>query len=397
MIVLEYLIFNNKNRNLCLDKKSFEYFLQTDSNIIIKNNHLVYKKDFKVDYHLEVDKIFDTEEMYFHLRFSTDNITNIEKISELNKDIRTRLHIITDYPQTLFDGISQYYSCQSYPIIYEIENLMRKLLTKFMLINVGTKWHDTSVPDDVSVSIKNKDTITSEESTYLYNVDFIQLKNFLFSEKYIANRDKLIKTIKQASENNEVDLKKIKDLIPTSNWEKYFSKTIQIKEKELKDNWEKLYNLRCKVAHNRRFHKADYDELNNLVKKIKPVLEEAISSLQTININSSEKIRIEEQIVGNFNTELGNFISSWNKLENTLRELYSDHKENTLKDENILLRKIIQYLKNNNIIDYYKFSKLIQLSNIRNEIVHFSKKYSAEEISEITTITDAINKELKPQ
>lgn len=71
-----------------------------------------------------------------------------------------------------------YYSQQAYPIIYEIENLMRQLITKFMLINAGLRWEKERTPEDVRKSINDK----NKEPTVLYNVDYIQLSNFLFKE-----------------------------------------------------------------------------------------------------------------------------------------------------------------------------------------------------------------------
>ncbi|OXL16969.1 hypothetical protein CAN34_13700 [Psychrobacter sp. DAB_AL32B] len=73
---------------------------------------------------------------------------------------------------------------------------MRKLLTKFMLINVGVNWYKTDVPDDVANSIRTKDNNLKKDFTYFHNTDFIQLKNFLFSEEYISNKNKLINTLK---------------------------------------------------------------------------------------------------------------------------------------------------------------------------------------------------------
>ena len=129
--------------------------------------------------------------------------------------------------KTLYDGISQYYAEKAYPEIYEIENLMRKLITKFMLVNVGADWISDKVPDDVKNSI-NQD---NKESTYLHNVDFIQLKNFLFSEKYTVSRDKLVNKLKTTSNLNELNLEELKKMIPTSNWDRYFSNEICIQTK----------------------------------------------------------------------------------------------------------------------------------------------------------------------
>ena len=154
---------------------------------------MLYKK-IEILYDLNFGKVKNTGETYFHLSFECNDNNRIEEFTELLKSVKSILYIINKTPQTLYDGISLYYSNLAYPLIFEIENLMRKLITKFMLTNVGVNWIKDRIPDDVKNSINS----SNKDLTYLHNIDFIQLKNFLFSEKYTAHKDHLIQKLRTA-------------------------------------------------------------------------------------------------------------------------------------------------------------------------------------------------------
>ncbi|OXL16968.1 HEPN domain-containing protein, partial [Psychrobacter sp. DAB_AL32B] len=115
------------------------------------------------------------------------------------------------------------------------------------------------------------------------------------------------------------DIESLDKLIPESNWSKHFSDSIDINEKELSNDWQKLYELRCDVAHNKTFTINDYENLVDLINKIKPIIEEAIASLSNLHIEETEKDNIEEQVIGSISSELGEFMLSWNKLESNIR------------------------------------------------------------------------------
>lgn len=112
------------------------------------------------------------------MTFQLNDPALIEAFSDLLGAVRDSTALIMTLPIILWDDISLYYSQQAYPIIYEIENLMRQLITKFMLINAGLRWEKERTPEDVRKSINDK----NKEPTVLYNVDYIQLSNFLFKE-----------------------------------------------------------------------------------------------------------------------------------------------------------------------------------------------------------------------
>lgn len=307
MIAIEYLVKNDQKKVKCGDIESFEHLLLSDNDIKIQNNKIKFQHKLEIGYQLEAIKIPDSNSVCFHIWLSVDTVCQIELFTNFLRSIKKIFFIFTESPEILADGISQYYASQAYPLLYEIENIMRKLLTKFMLLNVGLNWSSDNVPDDVKNSIKN-----SDETTFLHNIDFIQLKHFLFSEKYTSNKDKLIDKLKKSNDLTNISLEDIKSLIPISNWNKYFSDEIDIKESELIKNWDELYNLRCKVAHNKSFSKQDYDKVTNLISKTKPALEKAIDNLDNIKMSERSRSDIKEEVTAEIATS--EYTSEWLNL-----------------------------------------------------------------------------------
>ena len=153
MLLVEYLVFNDKKTIKSADADSFNHFLQSDPEIKINNNQLTYL-GFTAEYKIEMGQVGTSGDVYFHLKFGCGNKEEIEEFNSLLKAVKSVLNVSAKTLQILFDGISLFYSKQAYPDISEIENLMRKLITKFMMINVGVDWTKDRVPEDVRKSIK---------------------------------------------------------------------------------------------------------------------------------------------------------------------------------------------------------------------------------------------------
>lgn len=377
MLKLEYLIFIDNEGIKCNDEKSFNHLLQSNPDIEVKNNKIKYKT-ITVDYELTFGQIADTNRTYFHLIFNYNEIDKIDIYVSLLKAVKSVIHIITKTPQTLYDGISIYYSDLAYPIISDIENVMRRLITKFMLTKVGVDWIKDRTPDDVKSSINS----SNKDLTYLHNVDFIQLKNFLFSENYPVHKENLVKKLKEAKDISELNLEDIKVLIPNSNWERYFSTNISISKEKLIKSWDDLYDLRCNVAHNKTFNKTDYEKVKSLCDEIKPQLVQAFDSLSKIEIDKSTREMLKEEIVNNFNVLYGEFISKWRLIEKWVFEsskMFVDDEENNKRRTFTLdLRRLMQ----SSYIDRETYQRIRELYSIRNDIFHNSRNLTENEIHE---------------
>lgn len=372
MLTVEYLVILNNESIKSSDPKSYNHLLQSDPEILIKDNKIIFKKN-EFDYNIESGKIKNPEKNYFDLIFSCQDITKIDTFNEMLEHVKSILYLSDKSLQILYDGVSLFYSQKAYPLIFEIENLMRKLITKFMLINVGDNWIKERVPDDVKKTVK----IQNKDITYLHNVDFIQLKNFFFSDNFLTHKENLIEKLKNANNLEELNLEELKLLIPYSNWEKFFSDKVDFKKEKLDDLWVKLYDLRCKVAHNKIFSKADYEEVLKYSTEFKPVLEKSIDNLREISITENEKKILLEAIE---NLDLNDglyfnnraFIRKSNIMITIIEKLglqyFKDELSYSLREWSLMT--ILQNLFEKNLINIYTYWTTNTLLTIRNQLVH---------------------------
>jgi hypothetical protein len=379
MLTVEYLVFNDKKTIKSANTDSFNHLLQSDPEIEIQKNKLSYL-GFTAEYKIEMGKVGGSENIYFHLKLRCTDTKKIEEFNALLKAVKSVIHVTNKTPQTLFDGISLHYSQLAYPFISEVENLMRKLITKFMMINTGIDWTKDRVPEDVRKSINPE----NNDATYLHNVDFIQLKNFLFSENYPVHKENLIQKLKKAKELKDIDLAEIKSLIPISNWDKFFFDKVACPKEQLSKQWDELYDLRCRVAHNKTFTKADLDKSQELCKNLKDVLTKAIDNLDKIKLSEVEQADITETVAGNFNYLHGEFMARWRELTRVVYMLVDDKIKSTspeLVDEKRLFSKDLALLAKTKVIGTEIYSIISRLRHIRNEIVHHTDTLTQEEVT----------------
>lgn len=138
---VEFLVIVDTNNSFCANEDAFNNLLRTNSEISIENGKLKYK-NLEVDYkvqtkELETQEKSNYKKRFFHIHLIRKEISNIDYFEDLLRVVRELLHKAGKPVQTLWDDVSFYYSRKAYPLIYEIENLMRKLITKFMLMHMN--------------------------------------------------------------------------------------------------------------------------------------------------------------------------------------------------------------------------------------------------------------------
>ncbi|SQI29160.1 Uncharacterised protein [Serratia plymuthica] len=149
---VEYLVTIEITNSFCKTKKSFLNFIQSDSEINIVGKKINYKSDV---FGIEITEENSPSEKnkIFHIKLSNENDEKVNEFTNLLKVLRNLLHMASkNNIQTLWDDIGFNYSLKCYPIIHEIENMMRKLITKFMLTNVGVGWVETAIPEELKKS-----------------------------------------------------------------------------------------------------------------------------------------------------------------------------------------------------------------------------------------------------
>ncbi len=316
MYKVEYLVLSDMKKTQCKTIPALKNLLQVDSDISIERNKITFKKHAS-DIKIKLGKNDDKSHIYFNVCLTCKSEGELDNFSMLLKSVRKSLSLVTKTTYVVWDDLSLYYSNQAYPKLFDIENLMRLLITKFMLTNLGLGWTKERVPTDVQQSINSNNA----DINYLNNVDFIQLKNFLFSENYPNHKDSLIKKLKAAKDFANLELDDIKSLIPESNWDRFFQPLVGCEAEFLKKRWDQLYELRCKVAHNKDFNKTNLEDVNHLTSELKPTLEKAIASLDEINVTEEEKDNVFENVLTLYHSEFAKYMVRIQRLELVLIEL----------------------------------------------------------------------------
>jgi len=158
-LITEYLIIVDKEvsevfYHLCDSVEGFNKLLASDSDILIESKTISYKKNFKATYNVKTSKVSGKQQRFFHIKVIFDgDEKDMEDYVKLLRSIRGIIHRSGGQPETLWDDVSLFYSQKSYPLIHKVENLMRKLITYFMLTNVGREWVTQTSPGVVMDAI----------------------------------------------------------------------------------------------------------------------------------------------------------------------------------------------------------------------------------------------------
>jgi len=303
---LEFLVLVTNDDSFCNSKKAFIDFLKVDSLISITGQQLAYKRTPKskplitVKFRVETDNIPSNKERYFLIVIESLDDELVDEFSEVGnkiKQISRRINPESTVINVLWDDVGRYYAYKAYPLINDVENVMRKLISKFMLINVGMDWSKDTIHPDLAKKIEKFD----EEDIHLndlYKLDFINLSQVLFQKKRDITLVELDRVLAGTSFSG-ADQNKILKYIPKSNWEKYFSTLLDENSQGLERKWELLYKLRNKVAHNRFLTREDFVKVQGLASQVKEILSVAINKLGEIDLDEEDR----ELIIDSYQSE----------------------------------------------------------------------------------------------
>lgn len=294
--VIEYLAVVKKSGSFCDNDEAFNRLLQVDSAVTISEGNIHFHTDFACGYRIASGEIPDKDQLYFHLKFTKGfdgepSGDDLDLFLSFLKMVRVVIAKAGGEAATLWDDISYYYSRRAYPVIYEVENLMRRLITNFMLIKVGKEWVSETSPQEFKEAIdrnQRKDGVN-----VLHSVDFIHLANFLLKpySPEVKNGHDLWEKIGSAK-----SIEELKGFAPKSNWKRYFSALVQFEDEQLRKKWESLYLLRCKVAHNSLVTRSDFDSIVMIAEELKIVLMKAMDKLPQVDLPPQEREFVTESI-----------------------------------------------------------------------------------------------------
>ena len=296
---LEYLVLVTNDDSFCNSKKAFIDFLKVDSCISIVGKKLTYKKTprsnplITVKFDVETNNIPSNKERYFIIALENEDEKLVDEFSEVGnkiKELSKRINPDSTIVNILWDDVGRHFAYKAYPLINDVENVMRKLISKFMLINVGMDWSKETIHPDLVKKIERFE----EEDIHLndlYKLDFINLSEVLFQKKRDTTLEELDRTLSNTA-FDDTDRDKILKYLPRSNWEKYFSELLGHNSQSLEKKWSILYKLRNKVAHNRFLTRSDFEKIKGLSTDLKDILITAINKLGEIDLNEEDRNQI---------------------------------------------------------------------------------------------------------
>ncbi|OMP74505.1 HEPN domain-containing protein, partial [[Flexibacter] sp. ATCC 35208] len=219
-----------------------------------------------------------------------------ELISGLEKVFK-RLHPEVGI-NVLWNDIARKFAIIGYEAINEVENLLRRLITSFMLINVGYDWHKFHIPK----SVEERDAqLKQNYSDYLHQTYFSDLKTILFEgqrEPYFRDIGDVQLLVQKAiaDKKESIPIRDLKGIIATSLWEKYFAKDSTYKKQDLESDLEKLNLLRNEIAHNRHINRETLGKIESISKKIIKTLKLEFEDLPNKQLTIQEqKFQIERE------------------------------------------------------------------------------------------------------
>jgi hypothetical protein len=185
-IIVEYLAIFRRTDSFCNSAGSFTRLMQVDSEIKVAGGDIHFQDERVCGFRLSDGEVEAKKQRYFHLHFTWDGNPDgpsqpVELFLLLLKKVRAVVAQAGGNTETLWDELSAHYARNAYPLIHNIDNLMRRLITNFMLVTVGREWIKETLPKVVEDAVKASKRGDTDSLNILYTLDFIHLGELLFA------------------------------------------------------------------------------------------------------------------------------------------------------------------------------------------------------------------------
>jgi len=370
---VEYLIVTKADGGFCSNVETFNSLLCADADIKIRGKSLSYK-GLTVSYEARSDILLEKQQRYFYIKLDCEDAERIEDFAMMLKAVRTMAHKTGGDVAVVWDDIAFYYATQAYPLIHKIENLLRKLIVRFMYTSVGLDWGDTTLPNELRDSISRAKRDRQGGASLLHETDFIQLADYLFRpyQSPTSGNELIQERIAKAKTADDLDIEELKSYVPRSNWSRYFADRVDCDDTFLNKRWQRLYKLRNLIAHNNIVTKRDYEEILQLVDEVQKPIQDAINNLDTLSIPEEEKETIAENFAVNRGPLYGEFILLWTQIESELIRIQNAISNQSQPGKFRGPLSAINELRRAQLIDTDQYESLNRLREVRNMVVHHS-------------------------
>jgi hypothetical protein len=298
---VEIVSVHESGMPLCANAAVLLRALTADPAFAVKAGRLSHLNAFSCEYSAaDWFKVDDKLGVLHSFRFSSSSEisqADCDALSTMLKAFRTNLRTLEAVRiETLWDDVSFRYCQLAYPIILNVENQMRRLITQFMLKNLGAKWIELSAPKEVRDQI-GKAKRTQDGADPLHNVDFDTLIDYLtkpYSSETPESMHKYIRVLNPASIVEATEhIDRLKAMVPQSNWSRYFSQIVDCEDTLLRSKWEDLYEHRCKVAHNTYLSANEFQRVLELSGELDGIITSAIAKLGQVKVSDEDAAELE--------------------------------------------------------------------------------------------------------
>ncbi|MEZ5059734.1 MAG: HEPN domain-containing protein [Saprospiraceae bacterium] len=311
METVEYLIAKDPKDGFSSDKNLFISLISSHSKISFKENKIWYESS-SFDFSIEDYNVQNPSLVIFHLIIRSEN--DDQNFQKLRREIRKIVKAVGFEIQLIWDDVSRNRSIELYPFLYNLENKLRKLISKFMLLNVGLDWYNKTLSSKIERS--NRLDSNGKTLNILYELNFDGLTRFLFDEyPFQTNLNALKDGIDKKSKSQILNL--IEDFIPKNNWARYFSKFVKVDESKLKNQLNEIYKIRNKIAHNTLITNDDFSKGKKLCNEITVVIDKAITNIGIIKMENEEILSISNSAINSMNKQLKIQINEYIKLNSS--------------------------------------------------------------------------------
>ncbi|AFY39921.1 hypothetical protein Lepto7376_3747 [[Leptolyngbya] sp. PCC 7376] len=395
-IIVEYLVIVDPKKGLACDIPGLRYLLEAHDKLTLSNGSISFE-DSEVSFEVSTDEVVgDANLRFFHLILTVDE-EQIVIFQSVLRAVRSVLSKAAEMPiQILRDGVGFYYAKLAYPQIHRIENLMRKLITKFMITRVGMGWTTVNVPREVTSAIRTNKN--KRHHDLLWDTDFIQLANFLF-KPYAQSDNSDLQVLLSSCTGESLPTSALAPFVSLSNWQRYFDELVACEGDYLEKRWIRLYELRCKIAHNNVITVKESDEITQLVNDLSEKLEEAVARLGEVEVRLEDREQLAEDAVS-IHEITGQFIEAWRTLEKLILHI---SKKIDLKNERLVKRGArgnisgcVVVLRDQCYLPEELLKPLVELWQLRDLLVHhhdaeFDKARLKSEIARVEITVQAIS------
>ena len=309
----ELLILDHNGKSEILSPKSLIYGLLSTEKLWDNAKSIEKPDNFSIidgDITLKVkpldtsSALYDLIESGFLLQVKSTDFNKIERFRyPLIVHLRKRLQF--EHIRILTDEISTEISNKTYPLINELESLLRRYIAKFFTQKIGIDWWEKAVPDKVIDKTKlrtgNETVFSSIVQTDLTLIDFDDLGEIIYKHKLGFNRPQnLADSILRISSIEELEKFKA-DL--DSNYNRFFKQNF--KDLDFDKKWKQLFMIRNKVAHNNLFVIDDLQNAEKLHQELKEIIINAENKIDEFKFSVEEQVAIREIITETQKEEKG--------------------------------------------------------------------------------------------